>query len=88
MLISLDKNNVSQRIKHTSLMMPPKPQEIFKFKFSYKDNNLVDLLLLLASGNIHRNSYQIMLSSGCYQLMTQERTGTRVGLFLSDTGLQ
>ena len=61
MLISLDKNNVSQRIKHTSLMMPPKPQEIFKFKFSYKDNNLVDLLLLLASGNIHRNSYQIML---------------------------
>lgn len=42
-------------------MMPPKPQEIFKFKFSYKDNNLVDLLLLLASGNIHRNSYQIML---------------------------
>lgn len=60
MLISLDENNVSQRIKHTSLMMPPKPQEIFKFKFSYNDTNLVDLLLL-ASDNIHRNSYQIML---------------------------
>lgn len=41
-------------------MMPSKPQEIFKFKFPYNDTNLVDLLLL-ASDNIHRNSYQIML---------------------------
>lgn len=41
-------------------MMPPKPQKTFKFKFSYKDTSLVDLLLL-ASDNIHRNSYQIML---------------------------